>query len=358
LSDAIAVCQRAVSPHSTIQELEGLLIDAKNNEIKITGYNLEIGIQSSIVANVEREGTVVLNSRIFGDYIRKLPDDIVNIEVDEKNVANITCQRSKFVVAAILPDGFPEIPKVDGEMGLNIPQAMLKSMIRNTIYAVSTNENRPIHTGSLFEMKDGVFNVVSVDGYRLALRKEKVDGQDNSFVVPSKALSEVMRILKEDEESKLSIVLTKKHISFEIDNCLIVSRLLEGDFLNYEGSIPKNASIFVKIKVRPFIDCVERASLIISEKMKSPIKLIFADNEMHLSCASVVGTVDENLDVESTGDEIEIGFNNRYLLDALKACEEEEVILEMTSPLSPCVIRPIDSDKFTFLVLPVRLKNG
>ena len=360
LCEAVGIAQRAVSSHSTIRELEGLLIIAEGGQVCLTGYNLEIGIEARFKADVVEDGTVVLNSRIFGDIARKLPEGgRVEIECGSDNTASIRCLRSEYTnISGISPEGFPEMPVVESENSLSIPAPMLKNMVKMTMYAASTNENKPIHTGELFELKDGMLTVVAVDGFRLALRREKLDGEDRSFVVPAKALAEVIRVLPDDDDETAKITLTRKYISFEIGETTITSRLLEGEFLNYDSAIPKSSKVFATVDVKEFTECVERASLIIEEKLKSPVRLRFADGQLKLECNSTLGSIDESFPIELEGGEIEIGFNNRYLLDALKACEEEKVRLEMTSGLSPCIVRPEKGDSFTYLVLPVRLKNA
>jgi DNA polymerase-3 subunit beta len=358
LMEAINVTQKAVTAKSTLPALEGLLLQTVDyDRLKLTGYDLEIGIECVISGEVEEQGAVVLGSKIFGDIIRKMPSETVTITVDDNLMTKIDCGRSEFNIVALESAEYPELPKIEGEAGFSMPQATLRSMIRQTLFAVSTSDNKPVHTGSMFEISGGVLRVISVDGYRLALRKEEVPGApDMSFVVPGKTLSELLKILKEDEDQMVRLVLTKKHILFEIDNVTVLSRLLEGDFLNYNNAIPKNSKICTLVDVRSLTNCVDRASLLISEKMKSPVRIHISDRLLKINCASTMGKISDEIDVESEGGEIEIGFNNRYLLDALKACEAEKVKMELTSPLSPCVMVPTEGDRFLFLVLPVRLK--
>lgn len=358
LLDGIQTAQKAVTSRSTLPALEGLLLQAlPSGQLKITGYDLEIGIECTVDAEVLEKGSVIFNSRMFGDIIRKMPSEQVDITVDDRLLAHITCGRIHFDIVALDSAEYPELPQVEGERSFDLPQSTLRSMIRQTLFAVSTSDTKPVLTGSMFEVLGGELRVISVDGYRLALRKEPLEGvEDMSFVVPGKTLSELLRILKDDEDVTVHAVLTRKHIVFEAGNVTVVSRLLEGDFLNYNNAIPKTGRIFTTVDVRALTNCVERASLLINEKMKSPVRVHITDHLLEVNCTSTLGKISDAMDVTSEGGEIEIGFNNRYLLDALKACEAEQVKLELTSPLSPCVMVPTEGDKFLFLTLPVRLK--
>ncbi|MGI6030016.1 MAG: DNA polymerase III subunit beta [Eubacteriales bacterium] len=358
LMDSINVVQKAVTSKSTLPALEGILLQTMDEgRLKLTGYDLEIGIESVLEADIQQPGSIVINSKMLGDIVRKMPSDSVTVTVDANLMTRIQCGRIDFNIIGLESAEYPELPRVEGEKSFSLSQSVLKSMIRQTLFAVSTNDNKPVHTGCLFEISDGELRVVSVDGYRLALRREPLQQvEDMSFVVPGKTLGEILKILSDDEEAQVQVVLTKRHIVFEIDQVTVVSRLLEGDFLNYNNAIPKNNKIFATVDVRGFTSCVERAALIINDKMKSPVRVKIQDQTLRVQCMSTIGKVQDELDIQSEGGEIEIGFNHRYLLDALKACEEEQVRLELSSPLSPCVMTPCEGDKYLFLVLPVRLK--
>lgn len=358
LLEGIQIAQKAVTSRSTLPALEGLLLQTHSNgSLTITGYDLELGIACTLAGDVLEPGSVIFNSRMFGDIIRKMPSEPVDISVDDRLLAHITCGRIHFDIVALDSTEYPELPQVAGERSFDLSQSTLRSMIRQTLFAVSTSDNKPVHTGSMFEVLGGELRVISVDGYRLALRKEPLEGvEDMSFVVPGTTLSELLRILKDDDDAMVHTVLTRKHIVFETGNVMVVSRLLEGDFLNYNNAIPKSGRIFATVDVRALTNCVERASLLINEQMKSPVRMHITDRLLEVNCTSTLGKISDAMDVVSEGGEIEIGFNNRYLLDALKACEVEQVKLELSSPLSPCVLVPTEGDRFLFLVLPVRLK--
>lgn len=358
LNDAISTTQKAITGKSNIPALEGVLLRCREDRVELLGYDLEIGICCSVEAQVEQKGEVVLNARLFGDIIRKMPDDTIYCEVNDRLVTTIRSGRAEFSITAINAADYPAMPTVEQEQMVELPQKTMRSMIRQTVFAVSQSDSKPVHTGALFELKKGTLVVVGVDGYRLAVRKEALPGApDLRFIVPGKTLQEVARILKDDEEQPVRLCYAKKHILFQAGNVMIVSRLLEGEFLNYEGAIPKNGSVKAKVAVKPFCDCVERTSLLISEKMRSPIRLTIDGSVLTLKCTTAMGKVYDAFDIDNLNGSIEIGFNNRYLLDALKGCECDEVLLEMNTPLTPCVIRPVNGDGFLFLVLPVRLKN-
>lgn len=359
LLEGISTVQKAAASRSALPALEGILFRAEGERLTVTGYDLDLGIESVIDASISKEGSIVINAKMIGDIIRKMPSGLITLSVGDNYLINIKGGRAEFNLVGLDSKEFPDLPFVEGEKKFSLPQSVLKSMIRQTIFAVSQNESNPIYTGSLFELKDGFLNVVSIDGYRLALRREKAEGEDMSFVVPAKTLSEVSKIIKDDEEGDVSIVLTKKHIVFLIDKFKVVSRLLEGEFINYDNAIPNSNTISVTVDAQELMSCVERTSLLVQEKIKSPL-VVKADKDggiMSLSCNTSIGNAYDEILCEIDGGEIEIGFNHRYLHDALKACETEKVKIKLSSPLSPCVICPTEGDDFIMLVLPVRLKN-
>ena len=359
LSEAVSVCSRAVSSKSTISVLEGLLITAED-QISICGYDLKTGIRCAFAANIERKGAIVLNARIFGDIIRKLPDDMVEISVDDKLITTIKCAFSEFNIIGSAAEEYPVIPEVNLEKKIRIPQKLLKHMISETVFAVSDNENKPVHTGTLFTIEDSFLSLVSVDGYRLALRKEKLEVSldESTFIVPGDTLKEIERLLQESDDA-VDLFPDKKHILFQINDTVITARLLEGEFLNYKNAIPKDYTAQYTVSVRNFIDSIERVSLIVNERLKNPVRCLFSNGAIRLSCVTTIGKAYDECPFSGKGSDIEIGFNHKYLLDALKACPDETVEVQLKSGLAPCVMRPSDgSDKFVFLVLPVRLRTN
>lgn len=360
LLDAISTCSRAVSNKSAIALLEGLHIQASDT-LTLTGYDLSLGIRTSISADIVRTGEVVLNAKILGDIIRKLPDDTIYIETDDKLLTTIKCNRAVFNLIASAADDFPQLPDVSQSSYLALPEYTLKNMIAKTIFAVSDNESKPIHTGCLFETEENILNIIAVDGYRVSIRREKISNDIDEamkFVVPGFALREIERILS-DEDTLISIYPDEKHILFSIGNTTLITRLIEGEFLNYKAAIPTDATYEILADARELITTVERVSLIISEKLKNPVRLCFADNMLQMSCITAIGKSYDECSYEGHIDDLEIGFNNRYLLDALRACtEEKQITLSLKGALNPIVITPEKGNHFTYLVLPVRLKNN
>ena len=360
LQAAISTTSRAVSPKSSIPALEGILLEA-GNDLRLTGYNLETGIRTIVPADIREEGTLVLGARLFGEIVRKLPDDIVTFQ-SENYMVNIKCGMSEFNILGTDPEEFPELPTVEYQNSLILPQSRLKAMISQTLFAVSDNESRPIHTGSLFEVDSNGLTIVSVDGYRLALRHEAIDKKEGaetfSFVVPGAALSEVEKICS-DVDEPASVTQGARHVMFKVGDTMLVSRRLEGEFLAYRQAIPRNNTIHVEGETRALLSSIDRVSLIISDKLKSPLRCLFDSNLLKISTKTAICDAYYECPHSADGGGLEIGFNNKYLMDALKAAPADKVRLELTTGVSPCVILPTEGEEnFLYMVLPVRLKAG
>ena len=360
LQAAISTTSRAVSPKSSIPALEGILLEA-GSDLRLTGYNLETGIRTIVPADIREEGTLVLGARLFGEIVRKLPDDIVTFQ-SENYMVNIKCGMSEFNILGTDPEEFPELPTVEYQNSLILPQSRLKAMISQTLFAVSDNESRPIHTGSLFEVDSEGLTIVSVDGYRLALRHESIDKKEGaetfSFVVPGAALSEVEKICS-DVDEPASVTQGARHVMFKLGDTMLVSRRLEGEFLAYRQAIPRNNTIHVEGDTRALLSSIDRVSLIISDKLKSPLRCVFDSNLLKISTKTAIGDAYDECPLSGDGGGLEIGFNNKYLRDALKAAPADKVRLELTTGVSPCVILPTEGEEnFLYMVLPVRLKAG
>lgn len=357
LVEAVTNVQRVVSVKSTIPSLEGILVRAKESGILLCGYNLEIGLTTEIACSVEERGKTVVSAKLFGDIIRRLPSDTVTISVEDNDQMTIVSGESTFSIAGMNAEEYPDLPSVYDENAVTIPQSVLKSMIKQTIFAVAETDAKPIHTGTLFELCSDCFRLVAVDGYRLAVREEKIAcPKETDFVVPGKTQSELLRLLKDEGDNTITMHIATRHIVFEIDNYTLVSRLLEGEFLDYHSALPKQESTSVLVKVRDFVNSVERVSLIITDRLKSPIRCQFEDNEIRLFCSTPIGRANDRLEANISGQSLEMGFNNRYLLDALRNSECDEVKISLSGPISPMIVRPREGDSFLFLVLPVRLK--
>ena len=360
LQAAISTTSRAVSPKSSIPALEGILLEA-GSDLRLTGYNLETGIRTIVPADIREEGTLVLGARLFGEIVRKLPDDIVTFQ-SENYMVNIKCSMSEFNILGTDPEEFPELPTVEYQNSLILPQSRLKAMISQTLFAVSDNESRPIHTGSLFEVDSEGLTIVSVDGYRLALRHESIDKKEGaetfSFVVPGAALSEVEKICS-DVDEPASVTQGARHVMFKVGDTMLVSRRLEGEFLAYRQAIPRKNTIHVEGDTRALLSSIDRVSLIISDKLKSPLRCVFDSNLLKISTKTAIGDAYDECPLSGDGGGLEIGFNNKYLMDALKAAPADKVRLELTTGVSPCVILPTEGEEnFLYMVLPVRLKAG
>lgn len=357
ITEAVSNIQRAVSTKTSIPALEGILLSATETGLELCAYDLELGITTVIPAFVMEPGKAVLSAKLFSDIVRRTPAETVTVSVDEKNMATLESGYSRFSIIGIPAEEFPELPKLSDSTQISLPGASLKSMIRQTLFAIAESDAKPIHQGSLFSLENGILDVVSVDGYRLAVRREPVDfSEDLSFVVPGKTLSELLKLIKDSEEP-VEISAGRRHILFKIDNYTVISSLLEGEFLNYKAAIPPESQTEVVLKTREAIDSVERVSLLITDRLKSPIRCLFDNNEVKLNCTTSMGRASDQLDVEMTGQSVEIGFNNRYLLEALRNTECDEVKVQLGGPLSPMKVVPKEGDSFLFLVLPVRLKS-
>ncbi len=357
LVEALTNVQRAVSQRSTIAALEGILLKTEGNELTLCGYNTELGITTKIETSVQEEGSVVLNAHFLTDIIRKLSGDIVEITLQDNLVVRIVSGASKFELLGINAQEFPSLPSVENATSFTLPIAVLKSMIKQTIFAVSEMDAKPVHTGTLFEIKNKTLTLVSVDGYRLALRQEAIkEDLELSFVVPGKTLREVLRLLPEKEEVTISAGM--RHIIFSVNDYVVISRLLEGEFIDYKTTIPEKSKMEVTIKTDDFLNSIDRVSLLITDRLKSPVKCIFSKDFVHVSCITPVGKADDEVICSAnTKEDLEIAFNNKYMSDALRNTETDEVKITLSGPLSPIKITAKDGNSFVFIVLPVRIKS-
>ena len=358
LSEACQIVQRAASTKTAIPAIEGILMIAKDNLLYLKGYDLEMGIETVIGARVEEEGELVLNAHMFSETLRKLPEDFVNIESDERHIASISCGEFESTLIGISAEEFPDLPSVSGGYPIEVAQKVLRDMVRKTIFSVAVKDSKIVHTGIKFEVEAGHLRLIAVDGVRLAIRNEEIryEGDNLSFVVPAKTLSEVLKLINDDEEP-IIISVGKRHIVFEVAGYAITSRLLDGEFLNYKAAIPSTQKSVVTVDTRKLIDSIDRTSLIITDKIKSPIKCVFAENLIKMSCISSLGTANDKVSATIDGDEVTIGFNNKYMLEALKVCDTDQVKIILNGAVAPILIVPNEGESFTFLILPVRLKN-
>ncbi len=360
---AINSVTKAVASKTTMPILEGILIQTNDNEIKFTTYDLEIGIEYIIESEVKTQGATVVNATMFSEIVRKLPDTEIHITVNENNLLVIECEGSLYKLATMNPDEFPELPKIEIENSIEIEQNNLKDMIRKTIFAVSTEENKPIFTGCLFEIKNNKLNVVAVDGFRLAWKSKflQTSANDFSVVIPGRTLNEINKILM-DSFDNVKIGISKNQALFEMENCKVVTRLLDGEFLNYASVIPENWETRIRVDKANIQDCFERVSLISASSMekekKYPVKVNVEIGKVTISCTNQTGDAKEEMFVETEGQNLEAGFNPKYFLDALRAIDDQEVFIDFGTSISPCIIRPVDSNgDYIYMVLPIRMKE-
>ena len=351
-----------VSSKTTMPILEGILLKTNDNELILTTYDLEIGIEYTLEAKIIEQGNTVVNATMFSEIIRKLPSKEIKISINENRLLEIECEGSLYKLATMNPDEFPELPKINVDNSIEIEQTILKNMIRKTIFAVSTEENRPIFTGCLFEVTDNKLNVVAVDGYRLAIKSNVINEKANSFssVIPGKTLNEVNKIIS-DSFDTIKIGISRNQALFEMENCKLVTRLLDGEFLKYSNAIPATWETRIKVNKGNIQDCFERISLIsassIEKEKKYPVKVNIELGKVTISCANQTGDAKEELYVETEGKELEIGFNPRFFLDALKAIDDEEVYLEFGTNRSPCIIKPVADGNYIYMILPIKMKE-
>ena len=353
---------KGVASKTTMPILEGILIQTNDNEIKLTTYDLEIGIEYIMECEIKEQGSTVVNAIMFSEIIRKLPDTEIYISLNDKNLLEIECEGSLYKLATMNPEEFPELPKIEIENSIEVDQNVLKNMIRKTIFAVSSEENRPIFTGCLFEIENNKLNLVAVDGFRLALRSIYLNKQTNNFsaVIPGKTLNEINKIISDSFEP-VKIGVSKNQALFEMDNCKIVTRILDGEFLNYKNVIPSNWETRIRVNKNSIQNSFERISLIsasaIEKEKKYPVKVQVDIGKVIISCTNQTGDAKEELFVSTEGKNLEAGFNPKYFLDSLKAVEDEEVFIEFGTSISPCLIKSVENNDYTYMILPIRLKE-
>ena len=360
LVQGLNIAGRTVAQKSSLSAIEGVLCKAGLG-ISLTGYNMETAITYNVEAEVTDPGECILPAKLFGDIIRRLPEGPVTVVVDESYKVSIRAGYASFTISAEGADDYPDLPDVNTGRAIRIPQNKLKELISGTIFAVSENQGRPIHTGVKFEVTNTSITAIAVDGFRLARRSfhpEEETGRELSFVVPAAGLKEVEKILT-DVDDDAAFTLGTKHILFQIGSATLVCRLLEGDFLDWRRVVPTNCPIKLVANVGELQSSVERVGLIVSEKYKSPVRCVFSNQVLNMRTNTTIGAAEDRCTLAGDGKELEIGFNVRYLADALKVIPSEEVTMELTNGLSPIVLTPVD-DKydFAYMVLPVRIKNG
>ena len=359
LLKSVSIALKAVPSKTTMPILECILMDATTNQIKFTTNDMELGIETIVEGTIGEKGKVALDAKIFYEIIRRLPDNDITIKTDDKYAATITCEKAKFNIPGKSGDDFAYLPMIEKDEPLTISQYTLKEMIRQTIFSIAVNENNKLMTGELFEIKDNCLKVVSLDGHRIAIRKMplKKDYSDRKVVVPGKTLSEVSKILSGEVDDQVSIYFTKNHILFEFDQTMVVSRLIEGEYFRIDQMLSSDYETKLKINKKEFLDCIDRATLLVREVDKKPIIINITDDDMELRIDSAMGSMNEEIDIEKEGKDIMIGFNPKFLIDALRVIDDETVTIYLVNPKAPCFIRD-DEENYTYLILPVNINQN
>jgi len=360
LVQGLNIAGRTVAQKSSLSVIEGILCRAGQG-LSLTGYNMETAITYTVEADVADPGDCILPAKLFGDIVRRLPEGPVTVVVDDNYKVSIRAGFASFTISAECAEDYPELPDVNSGRPIQIPQKNLKELISGTIFAVSENQGRPIHTGVKFEVTNDSVSAIAVDGFRLARRTwhpEEPTGRELSFVVPAAGLKEVEKILTDSEENA-AFTLGPKHILVEIGSATLVCRLLEGEFLDWRRVVPQNCPVKLVAHVGDLASSVERVGLIVSEKYKSPVRCVFSNQVLLMKTATTIGAAEDRCAIAGDGKELEIGFNVRYLADALRVIPSEEVTMELTNGLSPIVLTPVDDKAdYAYMILPVRIKNS
>ena len=359
LLEGISTVIKAVVSKTPMPILQGILISTDEDCIILTTNNLETGIECIIPAIVRENGSIVIgDARVFFEIIRKLPNDYISVEVDDNYHTTIKCQKSVYNIIGLNPIEFPELPIIKEKASFEINAEVLKQMIRQTLFAVSTRPEKPTLTGSLFEIDGDNLSIISLDGFRMAIRNEKIDARGNEkFIISGKTLGDIVKIIK-DEDLPIKIKLTDKYVMFEYEKTKVISRLIEGDYYDYKRIIPTDFRVKTVLNLQDILVCVERTDPIVAvDILKNPIKITIDNNSLSIDCITSTGKVHDIIDIDDCGEKIEIGFNQRYLHEALQACECEEIFMEFNGSLNPCIIKPLEGDSFLFMVLPVKLSN-
>ena len=354
LAKGVSIVSKAVPSKTTMPILECILIDATTDIIRLTANDMELGIQTEIEGEILDRGMIAIDARIFSEIVRKLPDNDIVIETDDNLQTTIVCEKAKFDIAGKPGEEFSYLPVIEKENSIEISQFTLKEMIRQTIFSISDSESNKMMTGELFEIKDNVLRVISLDGHRISIRKMELKNEvsDKKLIVPGKTLIEISKILSGEVESLVNISYTNNHIVFEFDNTIVVSRLIEGEYFKIDQMLSSDYETKLKINKKELLNCIDRATLLIKEGDKKPIIINIQDGVMELKIKSQVGSMNEEIEIEKEGKDLLIGFNPKFLIDALRVIDDEEVTLYLMNAKAPCFIRD-DEESYIYLILPV-----
>ncbi len=360
LLNGINIVSKIVPARTTMPILECILVTADDTGIKLMANDTEIGIETSAIeADIEETGTFAFESKIFSEIIRSLPSNEVSLETDEKFLTKIKSGNSEFKIMGFNGNDFPPLPTVEKENKFEIEESKLKNIIKRTIFSVAAESSKIVLTGELLKIKNSSLEAVAIDGYRISYRTCKVgeNSNDNEAIVPAKALNELSRILTDKGDGRISVYYTKNHIVFETESLIMVSRLIEGEFLKYEQIFANENTTSIEINTEEFLSAIERASLFSKENKKSPVKFNITPERLIITSNTELGESYDELDIVHEGESLEIAFNPRYLTEALKAVEDDKVQVQFMSNLSPCIIKPIKGENYKYLILPLRIKG-
>ena len=354
LNKAVGIVMKAVPVRTTMNILECILIDATTNVIKFTGNDMELGIETIVDGEILEKGKVAIEAKLFSEIVRKLPDSEVTITTDSNYTSLITCENSKINIAGKSGDDFSYLPIIDKDKMITISQFKLKEIINQTIFSTAPNDNNKMMTGELFEVNEGTLKVVGLDGHRIAIRNIKLEGRadDVRVVIPGKTLQEISKILNADAESLVNIYFTNNHVLFEFDQTHVVSRLIEGDYFKISQMLSNDYETKVSINKKEFLDSIDRANLLIREGDKKPIIINILNGLLQVNVNSAIGALNEDIDIDKEGKDIMIGFNPKFLMDALRVIDDENVTMYLVNHKSPCFIRDKE-ENYIYLILPV-----
>lgn len=354
LIEGMNIVMKAISGKTTMMILECVVIEVKDNQIKLIANDLQLGIETLIDGEIKQEGSVAVGAKVFFEIIRKLPSDNVSITVDEEYHMNISCGKAKFNIMAKATDEFPYLPNIVKDKNVNISQFTLKDIIRQTVFSISDNENAKVMTGELFEIHDSELKVVSLDGHRISIRKVKLNQSydDVSVIIPGKTLIEISKIINGGMDDEVSIFFTDKHVLFEFEDTIVLSRLIEGEYYKIDKMLSTDYETKVTVNKREMLECIDRSTLLLKESDKKPVIIDVQDDYMKFAMNSAIGSMDEDIDASKEGKDILIGFNPRFLMDALRVIDEDEITMYMINPKAPCFIRD-QEETYIYLILPV-----
>lgn len=359
LLKSVSTVMKAVPSKTTMPILECILIDASASQIKFTSNDMELGIETIVEGTIEERGIIALDAKIFSEIVRRLPDNYVTIETDDNLLTTITCEKAKFNIPGKSGEDFSYLPIIERNDCITISQFTLKEIIRQTIFSIAANENNKLMTGELFEIKDNTLKVVSLDGHRIAIRKIELNEtyEDKKVVVPGKTLNEISKILSGETNDKVNIFFTDNHIMFEFDQTTVVSRLIDGEYFRIDQMLSSDYETKVQINKREFLSCIDRATLLVKEGDKKPIIINIEDNSMQLRIDSSMGSMKEDIDISKEGKDIMIGFNPKFLIDALRVIDDETISIYLVNPKAPCFIKN-DEESYIYLILPVNFNSA